>query len=107
VLRRQGTMSAPGLCPCRARSSVGEHSPYKRGVAGSKPAAPTTVHVGTPSTSNIVAVRTTVADTKWLRVSLWCPRKVAEERIVERDATFVEIAPGVWRHAKTDTVREG
>ena len=25
----------------RARSSVGEHSPYKRGVAGSKPAAPT------------------------------------------------------------------
>ena len=41
--------------PCggfRARSSVGEHSPYKRGVAGSKPAAPTN-----PYTTTVVALR--------------------------------------------------
>lgn len=27
--------------------------------------------------------------------------------LARSDATLVEIAPGVWRHAKTDTVREG
>src|SRR4051812_36711732 len=42
---RAGSMSVPKPEPLRpgigARSSVGEHPPYKRGVAGSKPAVPT------------------------------------------------------------------
>lgn len=39
-------VSGPPARPSgRARSSVEEHSPYKRGVAGSNPAAPTSLHV--------------------------------------------------------------
>src|SRR3954452_3086784 len=41
--RYERNIGSSGRAPTRsrARSSVGEHSPYKRGVAGSKPAAPT------------------------------------------------------------------
>src|SRR5262245_46128019 len=44
-VRHPGTLTEiggrQGRSPTRARSSVGEHPPYKRGVAGSKPAVPT------------------------------------------------------------------
>src|SRR5207248_3210631 len=41
-LRWQLFRSTATVAGSRARSSAGEHSPYKRGVAGSNPAAPTT-----------------------------------------------------------------
>jgi len=41
------------------------------------------VHLG--QVDAIASVLTAVADARWLLVSLWCPRDVAEERIVERN----------------------
>ena len=55
----------------------------RRGLADDLKRCIPIVHLG--QVDAITAVRTAVADTTWLLVSLWCPRKVAEERIVERN----------------------
>jgi guanylate kinase len=41
------------------------------------------VHLG--QVQAIEAIRSAVAEARWLSVSLWCPRDIAESRIVARD----------------------
>ena len=52
------------------------------------------VHLG--QTEAVRAVRAATAEARWLVAYLWCPREVAQRRLVDRGSTDVEARLRVW-----------